>query len=105
MFKSLNVKLKGNNDYYYIKSSIRSIYKDDYPIILHIPFHSMVAKGIAKYEVTVKERYWSIYKYKWRTVTKTVEFAVVSEGWGWIYNAYYDVSLIDDIFPILDLMR
>lgn len=99
VLNSVNEDFSGNNDYYYIKASIRSVSKDKAPIILHIPGHSTVAKGYVTYEVKVNERYWSWFSYKWRTVTKTVEFAVISEGWGWTQNAYYDMELINDSFP------
>lgn len=101
VFNSMDIQLKGNNDYYYIKSSIRSIVTNDRPFILHIPSHSTVAKGYVTYEVKYQEKYWSWFKYKWRTVTKIEEFAVISEGWGHSTPRYYDIELIDDVFPNL----
>lgn len=104
VFNSMDIQLKGNNDYYYIKSSIRSIVTNDRPFILHIPSHSTVAKGYVTYEVKYQEKYWSWFKYKWRTVTKIEEFAVISEGWGHSTPRYYDIELIDKNCKKLNLL-
>lgn len=98
VFNSMKVKLYGNNDYYYLYDTIKESVKDGVPVLFHIPNHSTVAIGHVTYNVQVKERYWSWFQYKWRTVTKSVNFVIVNEGWG-RSESYFETSLIADKFP------
>ncbi len=98
VFASMNIKLYGNNDYYYLYDTIKESVKAKVPVLFHIPNHSTVAQGYVTYNVKVKERYWTWFQYKWRTVTKSVNFVIVSEGWG-RSESYFETSLIADKFP------
>jgi len=94
----LNTTLSGDNEYANIYSKIQSNIGEDVPALFHIPLHSTLARGYLQYEVTVSEKYWSWFTYKWREVDIIEKVLIINEGW---YNSgysYYPVELISDGF-------
>jgi len=92
----LDTDLYGDNEYANIYSKIKSNITADEPALFHMEGHSTVARGYTQYNVTVNERYWSWFQYKWREITITEDFLMLSEGWRSSGTSYYDVDLISD---------
>ncbi len=92
----LNTSLRGDNEYANIYSKIQSNIDEEVPALFHIPSHSTLARGYLQYEVTVNERYWSWFKYKWRQVDIIEEVLIINDGWYNYGYSYYPEELISD---------
>jgi len=88
--------MHGDNEYCNIYSKIQSNIGEVVPALFHIPDHSTLAKGSMQYKVTVNERYWSWFTWKWRQVDKIEEVLIINEGWYNYGYSYYPVDLISD---------
>jgi|GEM_PF-1612567 len=92
----LTTAMHGDNEYCNIYSKIQSNIGEVVPALFHIPDHSTLAKGYMQYKVTVNERYWSWFTWKWRQVDKIEEVLIINEGWYNYGYSYYPVDLISD---------
>lgn len=97
---------KGNTEWWSVLNKVRKSIKNSEPVILSLPNHFVVAKGLDYYTVYYDETYRHGFlnlKKSTRTVTKTIEFLIVNEGWGYDNGSLIRSDLITDIMDSYQL--